>query len=96
MEQNLEPNLTLETKLDLNQFYESALVPVPFIPELKSTPIPNHIPLLDPGIGSYDSMVIFENWSYNWNKFHVRILHDPIHIGEYNNVNKKGHQRWVP
>ena len=58
-------------------------------PEPKLTITLNHIPLLDQGIDSYDSAMIFENWSYNRDKFHVRILHDPIHIGDYNNVNKK-------
>ena len=29
------------------------------------------------------------DWSYNWKKFYARILHDPIHIGEYKNANKK-------
>jgi len=33
--------------------------------------------------------MISQDWSYNREKFHVRILHDPIHIGEYKNVNKK-------
>ena len=33
--------------------------------------------------------MISQDWSYNWEKFHARILHDPIHIGEYKNVSKK-------
>ena len=28
--------------------------------------------------------MISQDWSYNWKKFHARILHDPIHIGDYN------------
>ena len=82
MNQTLEPNRTLERKLDFAQFYESALVPVPFIPEPKSTTTLNHIPLLDQGINSYDSMMIFQEWSCKENNFHERILHDPIHIGD--------------
>ena len=34
-------------------------------------------------------MMISQDWSYNQKKFHARILHDPIHIGEYKNANKK-------
>ena len=33
--------------------------------------------------------MISQDWSYNRKNFHVRILHDPIHIGEYKNVNRK-------
>ena len=87
LNQILGPNPTLEPKFDLSQFCESALVHIPFILEPKLTTILNHFPYQ--GIDSYDSLMIFENWSYNRDKFHVKILHDPIHIGEYNNVNKK-------
>jgi len=31
----------------------------------------------------------FQEWSYNENNFHNRILHDPIHIGDCKSVNKK-------
>ena len=34
-------------------------------------------------------MIISQDWSYNRKKFHARILHDPIHNGEYKNANKK-------
>ena len=33
--------------------------------------------------------MISQDWSYNRKKFNARILHDPIHIGEYNRVNMK-------
>jgi len=33
--------------------------------------------------------MIFQNWSYNRDKFHVRILHDPNQIGDNNIVNRK-------
>jgi len=33
--------------------------------------------------------MISQDWSYNWKKFHIRILHDPIHSGEYKNINRK-------
>ena len=33
--------------------------------------------------------MISQDWSHNRKKFHVWILHDPTHIGEYKNVNKK-------
>ena len=89
LDQNLEPNLTLEPKLDLSQFYESALNSVPFIPEPKSTTALNHIPLLNQGIDNYDLMMIFQDWSCKGNNFHDRILHDPIHIGDCKYVNKK-------
>ena len=41
------------------------------------------------------TLMIFQDWSYKGNKFHDRILHDPIHIGDYkyaniNGVNKGG------
>ena len=34
-------------------------------------------------------MMISQDWSYNWEKFHVRLMHDPIHIREYKNANNK-------
>ena len=33
--------------------------------------------------------MISQDWSYNRKKFHAWILYDPIHIGDYKNVNKK-------
>ena len=35
------------------------------------------------------TVMISQDWSYNRDKFHARILHDPIHIGEYKNINRK-------
>ena len=84
-----EPTLTLEPKLDLSFIPESVSVPIHFIVEPKLSILQNHIPLLDQGLDQYDSMMISQDWSYNWKKFQVRILHNPIHIGEYKNANKK-------
>jgi len=36
-----------------------------------------------------DSVMIFQDWSYNQNKFNFRILHDPIHVGDCKYVNQK-------
>ena len=80
---------TLEPKLDLSFIPESVSVPIPFIVKPKSFIPENHIPLLDQGLDHYDSVMISQDWSYNGKKFHVRILYDPIHIGEYKNVNRK-------
>ena len=44
---------------------------------------------MDQDLHQYDSVMISQDWSYNREKFHARILHDPIHIGDYKNVNKK-------
>ena len=82
----LEPNPMLEPKLDLSQLYESVLVSIPSTFESKSTIPQNHIPLLPQGIDHYDSMIIFQDWSYNWDKFHARILYGPIHIRNCKNV----------
>jgi len=50
----LEPCPILESKLNLNQFYESVLVPESFTLEFKSTTPPNHILLLDQGVEQYN------------------------------------------
>ena len=65
------------------------MVPVTFIAEPKSTTILNPISLLDLGIDSYDSAMIFKNWSYNQDKFHFRILNNHIHKGDDKNISKK-------
>ena len=75
--------MTLEPKLDLSH------IPDPLILELKSTIPPSHILLLGRGIDHDDSVMIFQDWSCKENKFHDRIFHDPIHIGECNYVNRK-------
>ena len=36
-----------------------------------------------------DSVVIFQDRSCEWNKFYDRIFYDPIHIGDYNYVNRE-------
>jgi len=89
LDQTHEPTPTLEIKLDFSFIFESILVPIPFIVKPKSSILQNHISLLDQGLDQYDSMMISQDWSYNRKKFYIRILHDPIHIGEYKNVNKK-------
>ena len=81
--------MTLEPKLDLSFILESVSVPIPFIIEPKSSISQNHIPLLDQDLDQYDSVMISQDWHITGKKFHARILHDPIHIGEYKNVKKK-------
>ena len=65
------------------------VVPIPIIQEPKSSIPQNHIPLLDRDKDNYDSVIIYENWLYNRDKFHFRILHDHIYEGVNKNVNKK-------
>ena len=36
-----------------------------------------------------DSTMIFQDWSCNRDKFNIRILHDPIHVGDCKFVNTK-------
>ena len=73
----------------MNFIPKSVSVPIPFNVEPKLSIQQNHIPLLDQELDQYDSVMIPQDWSYNRKKFHARILHDPIHIGEYKNANKK-------
>ena len=82
----LEPKLTLEPQVDFPEF---VLVPEPIILESKSTILLCHILLLDIGIGHNDFAMIFQDLSCKGNKFHDRIFHDPIHIGDFNYVNGK-------
>ena len=65
------------------------MIPEPIILEPKSTIPPSHILLLDIGIDYDDSVTIFQDWSCKGNKFHDRIFHDPIHIGDCNYVHRK-------
>ena len=65
LDQTLEPTPTREPKLDLSFIRESVSVPIPFIVELKSSISQNHIPLLDQDLDQYDSIMIFQDWSYN-------------------------------
>ena len=81
LDQTHGPASTLESKFDLSFIPESISVPIPFIVELISSILQNHIPLLDQGLNQYDSVMISQYWSYNQKNFHVRIMHDPIHIG---------------
>jgi len=65
------------------------LVTKPITLKPKSTISPIHILLLDTGIDHDDSVMIFQNWSCKGNKFHDRIFHDPIYIGDCKYVNRK-------
>jgi len=86
LDPTLEPIPTLEPTLD---FPELVIVPKPITLEPRSTIPASHIALLDIGIDDDDSLMIFQDWSCKRNKFHDRILHDPIHIGDCKYVNKK-------
>jgi len=57
-----EPNLTLESKLNLSQFYKSTLVPKPITLEPKSTIPSSHIILWTYGVDHNDSVMIFQDW----------------------------------
>ena len=86
LDSTIEPKLTLEPIVD---FFELVLVPKPIILEPNSIIPPSHILLLDICIDHDDSVMIFEDWSYKGSKFHDRIFHDPIHIGDCKYVNRK-------
>ena len=88
LDQTHELTLILEPKLTLSFIPESVSVHISLIVEPKLSIPQNHIPL-DQGLDQYDSMMISQDWSYNRNKSHARIWYDPIHIGEYKNINKK-------
>ena len=88
MEPTLESKLALEPKLDLSHIPKSILVPEHFT-KPKSIIPPSHILLLDQGIDHNDSEMIFKDWSYNWDNFNVRILHDPIQFGDDKYVNRE-------
>ena len=61
----------------------------PITLEPKSTIPPSQILLLDLGIEHDESVMIFQDWSCKENKFHYRIFHDSIHIGDCNYVHRK-------
>jgi len=86
LEPTIEPKLTLESKLD---FLKLVLIPEPIILEPKSITSSIRILLLNQGVDYYDSEIIFQDWSYNRDSFIVRVLHDPIHLRDCKNVNKK-------
>ena len=48
-----------------------------------------HQNLSSNSIDHNDSVMIFQDWSYEGNNFHDRIIHDPIHIGDCNYINIK-------
>ena len=86
MDSTLESKPILEPKVN---FLELVLVTKPIILEPKSTIPCSHILLLDTGIEYDDSVIIFQDWSCKVNKFHDRIFHDPINIGDCNYVYRK-------
>jgi len=88
LDPTLEPNLILESRLDLNQLPDSILVLVSFTLEFKSIISSNHISLSDQGVEQYNSEMVYQDWSFNRDECHDRILHDPIQFGGYNNVNR--------
>jgi len=83
----IEQILTLEPKVN---FFELVLVHELFISEAKSSITQNRILLLDQNIDHNDSVMIFQDWSYEGNKCHDKIFHEPIHIGDCKYVNRKG------
>ena len=82
LDPTFEPNPTLESKLDLSHILESVSFIEPFTLKPKSTITPSHILLVDQGIDYYDCQIIFQDWSYNWDDFNDRIVHDSIQLGE--------------
>ena len=86
MDSTLESKPTLEPKIN---FFELVLVAKPITLEPKLTSPPSHILLFDISIDHDDPVIIFQDWSCKGNNFHDRIFHDPIHIGDYNYVNRK-------
>ena len=81
-----EPHPTLELKFD---FPEPVLVPNPIILEPKSITSLSQMLLLDQGVDNDDPEMVFQDWSSNQDSFNVRVLHDPIHLEDNNNVHKK-------
>ena len=65
------------------------MVPKPITLEPKSTIPPMHILLSDISIDHDDFVMIFQDWSSKKNKFHDRIFHVPIHIGDCNYIHRK-------
>ena len=59
------------------------MVSEPITLESKSIIPPSYILLLDIGVDHNDSVLNFQDWSCKGNKFHDRIFHNPIHIGNY-------------
>ena len=68
--------------------FRVSIGPQPLILEPKSTIPPSYILLLDQRIDHIDSEMIFQDWSHNRDAFNIRVLHDPIHLGICNTVNK--------
>ena len=86
LELTLEPHLTLELKF---YFPEPVLVPNLIILKPKSIISSSQILLLDQGVNNDDPEMVFQDWSYNQDSFNVRVVHDPTHLGDNNNVHQK-------
>ena len=86
LEPTFEPNPTLEPKFN---FSELVLVPNPILLKLKSITSSSQILLLDQGVNNDDPEMVFQDWSCNQDSFNVRVVHDPIHSGDNNNVLQK-------
>ena len=63
------------------------MVPISFTLRPKSTISLNRIPLLDKDAGQYNFEMICQEWASDQDKYHDRILHDPIQFGSYNTLN---------
>ena len=70
-------------------FFEPVLIPNPIILEHKSIISLSQILLLDQGVDNDDLEMVFQDWSYNQDSFNVRVVHDPVHLGDNNNIDKK-------
>ena len=81
----LEPKLTLEPKV----FFRVSNGSRTFHSWIQINHSTKSHLLLDIGIDHNDSVMIFQDWSCKENKFHDRILHDLIHIGDCNYVHRK-------
>ena len=86
LEPTLESNPTLEPKFD---FFELVLVPEPISFQPKSITSLSKILLLDQDVDSDGTKMVFQAWSYNRDSFNVRVMHDPIHLGDNNNAHRK-------
>ena len=86
LDSTIEPIPTLELTVN---FFELVMVPEPITLELKSAIPPSHILLLDISIDHDDFVMIFQDWLYEGDNFHDRILYNPIYIGGCKYVNRK-------
>ena len=84
------PLLNQTRLLNLNLiFFEPVLGPNPIIVKPKSITSSSQILLLDQDVDNDDPKMVFQDWSYNQDSFNVMVVHDPIPLGDNNNVHKK-------